>query len=350
AATALDCGLELALHVADDADAQLAALTERLGAADARIDRVLVFHEAEPATDRRWVELARRRLVQVAPDALFAGGTNANFCELNRFRPDGSAEDGIVYAVTPQIHAFDEQSLVENLAGQAETVRTARAFGGGRPVVVSPVTLKPRFNSVATSDEPEPAPGELPPPVDPRQMSLFGAGWTVGSLKRLIESGVAGATHYETTGWRGVIAGDAPSPEPALFPSRPGMVFPVYHVFADLAECKDGQIVQSRSSDPHAVETLAVARDGTLHLLAANLTPEPRTVALDCFADGPVAARRLHAGNAAPAAFDPARYRAQGETLMCDGGLAVTLAPFEIIRLQAPLGNGARIERTLGSN
>ncbi|HEU0115264.1 MAG TPA: hypothetical protein VFQ80_11335, partial [Thermomicrobiales bacterium] len=335
AAKALDCGLELALHVADDADAHLAGLADRLGAAGARVDRVLVFHEAEPATERRWVELTRRRLRAVAPDALFAGGTNANFCELNRFRPDGAAEDGVVYAITPQIHAFDEQSLAENLAGQAETVRTARAFGGGRPVVVSPVTLKPRFNSVATSAEPEPAPGELPSPVDPRQMSLFGAGWTVGSLKRLLESGVAAATYYETTGWRGVIAGDAPSSAPALFPSRPGMVFPMWHVFADLAEGKDGAIIQSRSSDPLAVETLAVAHDGTLHLLLANLTPESQTVTIDRFAGGSVAARRLNADNAALAAIDPDRYRAQEETLAAAGAPALTLAPFEIVRLRA---------------
>ncbi|MBW3631967.1 MAG: hypothetical protein KY456_02955, partial [Chloroflexi bacterium] len=266
AATTLGCGLELAVHLTDDAAAQLSALAALLGDR-VRIDRVLVFHESEPATNPRWVDLTRRHLRQAAPDALFAGGTNANFCELNRFRPDGARDDGIVYSINPQIHAFDELSLVENIAGQAETVKTALTYGGGRPVVVSPVTLKQRFNSVATTAEPELGPDELPPQVDPRQMSLFAAAWTVGSLNRLIESGVAAATYYETTGWRGVIQGDEGPPTPELFPSRAGMVFPIYHVFADLAEWKDGEVIGSRSSNPLTIETLAVARDGILHVL-----------------------------------------------------------------------------------
>ena len=45
------------------------------------------------------------------------------------------------------------------------------------------------------SAAPPPVPaGELPPQVDVRQMSLFGAGWTLGSLKYLAESGVSSAT------------------------------------------------------------------------------------------------------------------------------------------------------------
>jgi hypothetical protein len=65
--------------------------------------------------------------------------------------------------------------------------------------------LKPRFNAVATGPEPEPAPGELPKPVDARQMSLFGAAWTLGAIARLAQSEAARLTFYETTGWRGVM-------------------------------------------------------------------------------------------------------------------------------------------------
>ena len=36
--------------------------------------------------------------------------------------------------------------------------------------------------------------------VDPRQMSLFGAGWTVGTLKALAKPGVHSITYFETTG------------------------------------------------------------------------------------------------------------------------------------------------------
>ena len=332
-AAALDCGLELAVHLSDDAEGQLADLAPRLTETE-RINRILVFHTAEPATGPRWVALARNRLQQAVPHARFAGGTDANFCELNRFRPSGTPDDGIVYAISPQVHAFDEQSLAENIAAQGETVATARAFGGGRPIIVSPITLKPRFNAVATSDEPAVMPGELPPQVDPRQMSLFAAGWTTGSLRQLLERGVEAATYYETTGWRGVIQGDEPSPVPERFPAFPGMVFPLYHVFADLAEWKDGQVLASRSSNPFAVEALAVTINGRLHLMLANLTPDPQTVAIGAIS-GEVALRRLNADTAEESAFAPARYRLQTKTITADGAILLTLAPFEVTRLDA---------------
>ena len=65
-AKTLGCGLELALHLMDDVENQLADLAARLHD-EVRIDRILVFHESELATDRRWVDLARGRLRAVAP-------------------------------------------------------------------------------------------------------------------------------------------------------------------------------------------------------------------------------------------------------------------------------------------
>jgi hypothetical protein len=333
AASSLECGLELALHLTDDTDVQLRDLAPRLDGV--RVDRVLVFHESELATDPRWVESARDRLRDVASDALFAGGTNANFCELNRFRPSGSPQDGIVYSINPQIHSFDELSLAENIAGQTETVQTARAYGGGRLVVVSPVTLKQRFNAVATSAEPELAPGELPPQVDPRQMSLFGASWTVGSLRALLESGVASATYFETTGMRGVIQGDEAPAVSGGFPARVGMVFPMYHVFADLAEWKSGRVVRSRSSGPLMVETLAIGDDEGLHLLVANLTPVPREVTIDALVNRDIVLRRLNAETAEEAATNPERFRSRRESWEAAGTPTLVLAPFEVARLDA---------------
>jgi hypothetical protein len=101
--------------------------------------------------------------------------------------------DLVCYSINPQVHAFDDCSLVETLAAQATTLESARSFVGSTPIAVTPVTLRPRFNPNATGPQPEPPPGELPPQVDPRQLSLFGAGWTMGSIKYLTEGGVASA-------------------------------------------------------------------------------------------------------------------------------------------------------------
>ncbi len=334
ASRALGCGLELALFVSDDAAAELSALAVRLKGIGAPIHRVLVFHQAELATNEPWVALARDRLADVATGALFAGGTNANFCELNRYRPERAPGDGIVYSINPQIHAFDERSLAENLAPQAETVATARAFGDGRPVIVSPVTFKQRFNAVATAADPESGEDELPPQVDPRQMSLFAAGWTVGSVKHLATAGVSAVTYFETTGWRGVIETDRGSGQPDTFPSRPGDVFPVYHVFADLDEWRDGQLVPVRSAEPLAVEALAMQLGEKVHLLLANLTPGEQRVTLGPLADGDVSLRRLNHDSAPLAMTAPERFRAGQEMATATmGELALTLAPFEVVRI-----------------
>ena len=331
-AAALGVPLELALHLGSDPEADLGRVAARL-ADGPPLARVLVFRDGEPATDPRWLVLARGRLAAVAPGVALFGGTDANFCELNRFRPDGPPGTGLAWSVTPQVHAFDETSLAENLAGQPDTVRTARAFAGDRPLLVGPVTLKPRFNAVATEAPPPLAAGELPPEVDPRQMSLFGAAWTVGSLARLLPSGVAALTYYETTGWRGVVQGDEPPAVPGRFPAGPGMWFPLAHVLADLAEWREGRVVAAESSDPLRVVALAVADADGLHLLLANLTPEPQVAEIGPLPPGQGTLRRLTAATVEAAAWDPDRFRAGAAPLAAERGPLVSLAPYEVARL-----------------
>ena len=83
--------------------------------------------------------------------------------------------------MNPQVHAFDDESLVETLDGQSAVAANARRLAGSRAVAVTPVTLRPRFN---------PNGGESQPP-DPRQGSPFAAAWTLGSVRRLAEQGAA---------------------------------------------------------------------------------------------------------------------------------------------------------------
>ena len=80
---------------------------------------------------------------------------------------------------------------MENLDAQAETVRSARAIAGDKPIAVSPITLRRRVNFHAAGDPPPTPPGELPDSVDVRQAALFGAAWTAGSVKYLSEAGAA---------------------------------------------------------------------------------------------------------------------------------------------------------------
>src|SRR5262249_316655 len=153
---------------------------------------------------------------------------------------------------------------------------SGRRLVGGKPLplAVTPVTLKPRWNPYATGTAPEPIPSELPPTVDVRQMSLFGAGWTLGSIKYLAESGVESVTYYETTRCRGVMETEAGSPLPDQFRSIPGAVFPLYHVLADVGEFAGGHVLPSVSGEPLCFDGLALRQGGRTRLLLASFRPE----------------------------------------------------------------------------
>jgi hypothetical protein len=279
------------------------------------------------------MHLVRVRLQGVVPGLPLAGGTNQFFAELNRDRPDCAAMDEVVYSLNPQVHACDDTSLVENLEAQAETVRMARSLCADRPIIISPVTLIGRLGPYAAGP---PQPGELPPNVDVRQASLFGAGWTAGSIKYLSESGAASLTYYETTGWLGLVETEAGSPMPDRFPSIPGAVFPLYHVFADLAALQGGELVEAHSSDPLTVEALALRSAGRTHLLVANMTHAPQTVVVTPLPPGRVRMRRLDEESALDAMTDPARFRSSGSTEeVRNRELELTLAPYAVVRIDA---------------
>jgi hypothetical protein len=322
--------LEPAVFLRPEHERELERLAARL--ADVPVARVLVVYAggqtATPleTTPADLVGLVRRHLGR----APVAGGTDLNFCELNRTRPDAGAMDGIFYPIHPQVHAFDDISLVETLEAQADTVRTALTFAQGKPVAVSPITLKRRFNAVATAEEPEPEEGELPDPVDHRQPSLLGAVWTNGSVKSLSEAGAASLTYFETTGWRGVLEREAGSPLPERFHSRPGEVFPLYHVLRDLGELKGGSQVECTVTDPLAAVGLAIRHGGTITLLVSNLTPAPQTVRVEGL-EGPARVRRLNGETAARAASSPDEFHREREPL--DDPRTLALLPYETMRL-----------------
>jgi D-apionolactonase len=342
--SALVCGLELALFLTDNADQELAGLESHLPPA-VPVRRVLVFHEKEQVTAQQWVERVRSRIGSRLPGVQFAGGTNLYFAELNRSRPKPAGLDAVVYSINPQVHATDERSLVENLEAQRDTVVTARSFCNELPLVVSPITLKPRFNPDAAGPEPLPQPGELPSAVDPRQMSLFAAVWTLGSFKQLAEAGAASLTYYETTGWRGIKETDNGCPAPELFCSRPGRVFPVYHLFADIGDWKTGELIDCTSTDPLRIQALAVRASGGVHLLVANLTAQTQTCAVEPLNGDRAAVRSLDANTAPEAMAQPQEFRSRNAWVPVGGSaLTLDLPPYSLIRIDLPAEIAGRKE------
>ena len=154
----------MALHCSEAADAEreLARLAAELEALRAPVARWLIFGSGTGTPDESLIRVARARLGACAPAAPLVGGTNAYFANLNSQRPPAALLDGLCHSINPQAHAFDTLSMMETFEAQAATVRSAQQFAAGKPVHISPLTLRPRFNPAATEPEPEAGPGELP--------------------------------------------------------------------------------------------------------------------------------------------------------------------------------------------
>jgi hypothetical protein len=330
---AIGAPLDVALFVSDNAAAELRRFRQQIEQVRPQVRTWLIFACNARVTPSGLTALARAALADYDPQALFGSGTNYYFTEFNRARPTPDEGDLVCYSLNPQVHAFDLRSLVENLEAQPAMVASAQALAGGKPVHVGPVTLRPRANPDATAPDVGLA-GQLPRGVDPRQLSLFGAVWTLGSLKRLAEGGVAGVTLYETIGWRGVLETAAGSPLPVLFRSIPGSVFPLYHVLADVGEFAGGELAPVTISDRSRVEALAVRRGERLRLLLANLTPRRQSVRVQGIAAN-MQIRRLDETTAAVAMCEPEAFRAAAtETCGSEGGVVdLDLAPFAVLCL-----------------
>ncbi len=325
-ALAIGAALHCALHFGDETE--LAAFVSAAQASLATIALCLVMC---PADERMTVDRLAWAEHALAPLGLeIAVGTEANFAELNRARPPvGSLA---AFSLNPQVHAFDDLSLVENLEAQPDTVASAMAFGA-RGVVISPITLRPRFHPKAIGSI-STAAGELPPNVDPRQRTLFGAAWTLGCLSRLaVLHEVRSLTFYETTGWGGLVERAAGSPLPDLFGSKPGEVFPLFHVFADVADCDC--VLPMSSSAPFEFAALGLqAGGGMRRILVANLQAEPRTVRIHV-GSAQATVRMLDEISVASATTDPMRFRASdGEPVSSrDGTITLMLYSYAIARL-----------------
>ncbi len=304
------------------------------------VQRLLVF----PATGLVTTEavLARAATILGAGETgpALGGGSRAYFTQLNRATAlplDGMQVIG--YTLNPQVHAFDNLSLVETLAGQAATVASARAIAGDRHLTVGPVTLRPRFNPDATGSETDVRSDALPAPVDPRQLSLFAAGWTLGSIHRLAEAGADSLTYYETVGWRGVMERAGGLTHRDLFPSQPGMLFPLYHVLADIGEFTRADLVPAEVEDPLAIEALALRVDDRIRLLVASFKDEPQTVRLALPPLKDASVRFLDETTYAEATGDGGAFRAgAGYPLPIQGNVPILeLRPFAVVTLDGRL-------------
>ncbi len=131
-AEAIGALLVPALHVTDTAD--LARLSP--WADDVRIDHWIVLDPAAKVTGPDLVAAA----VAVVGQRV-GGGTDLYFTELNRGRP--RATPFVAFSINPQVHASDDQSVMQNAVTQSTIARNARALYPDAWLEASPITLRP---------------------------------------------------------------------------------------------------------------------------------------------------------------------------------------------------------------
>jgi hypothetical protein len=182
-------------------------------------------------------------------DVPILAASTDNFTELNRNRPSAEGLDGVGFALNPQVHAFDDLSIMESTETHELVARDARRIHPGR-VSVGPITFEP--NSWR---------GRTP---DARLNTPFGAAWTVASVKHLAAGGADRVTYFETHGPRGVL-GEDPSQETLL-----------HQLFKRLAPLSGAVCHRADCSHPLCAQALHTERGG----FVANLTNQPLGEAL----------------------------------------------------------------------
>ena len=332
--------LETAVMISPAGDDELSQLHNALNKIQPRILRWLIYPDKEEfwggSPTGEVLAKAHSHLGSYQKGIPFCSGTNADLIFMQRSMPPLDQIDAITFAIIAEMHASDEASVTETLDAQPMVVKTATELAQGKPIIVSPVTFKLRHNPYTTGPWPVIMPGELPPMVQPRQMSLFAAGWILGSIKSLAGSGAHSLTYFETSGWRGIMEQPGGSPLPEKFHSLPGSVFPMYHIFAYVGEFAGGHVIPTRSSDNLRVEGIALRKNGRMRVIVANMTTETQNVLIEGLSPDLIMFK-LDETNVLEAMTTPEDFReSPGNKVKPKAGkLELELLPYGIVRLDS---------------
>ncbi|MBB2975833.1 hypothetical protein FHX49_001400 [Microbacterium endophyticum] len=192
-----------------------------------RLVRIGAFQrtgDSRHVTDARADALLRDALAAHGLTTPVVGGSRSHYTELNR---EGHRLpprlDGLAVTFTPLFHSLGTEQLIESVAIQRLIAEAAVAYIADTPVHIGPITLRPRFNDVATAPEPAPSRAdftegygaELTGSVDPRQSAPQLGAWLIASSAALAIPGVVSLSYFEEWGPRG-IRSSAGEPTPAF--------------------------------------------------------------------------------------------------------------------------------------
>jgi len=238
------------------------------------VSNFLILAKTMKVTPKEFITSARKVL---GTDVSISGGTDLYFTEINRSNPVVPGIDQINFSLNPQVHSFDDRTIIQNLATQEVIALNAARIAGGLKVSIGPVSLRPRFNPNAREPENDGSNTPLPSSVDIRQSTWFTEAWTAISMKYLAQSGaINSATYFETVGWRGIRERSQGTTDQVNFPSMPGEKFPVWNLFTSLKGFS--KCILSYSSNPESVDSLVIRNSQASRLILVNFSGEGRQV------------------------------------------------------------------------
>lgn len=196
------------------------------------VSRIGVYERISSRTTAPLSAALLRAAATILPGVDLVAGTRAHFTELNRSIEQVTDHGGgLTFSITPQMHDHSRGQVIESLPMQRLVAEQAVRMAAGGPVHIGPVTLRSRFNAVATTpfvphddDADDHDSGTLvagygaqqvPEATDPRQTSAGVAAWTVCSIAALAVPGVRSVTLFEAWGPRGI----RPTPDGPLDPA-----------------------------------------------------------------------------------------------------------------------------------
>lgn len=235
---------------------------------------LLALNEPPWCASFELVAKTRQEMEKRGRSCPLGGGTRGWFAEFHRNPPPFEALDFVFFAFCPQVHATDNETLIENLPTLEVLANQARRISN-LPVAISPITFRMRFNPNAYRRE-ERIP-ELPP--DPRQWGLFGALWTAGALKYAASS--ESLTFYELLGPHGIII---PEDIRKNLTQKTGLEFrflPLAHVLKEFAPKEGAIVLATKNTNPLVADALAIQDQDGLLVYIWNYSPQSQKVLIE---------------------------------------------------------------------
>ena len=338
--TGIPSTLEIVLPAKAPAKDEVHAIASEMRLADYRPDAIVVtqMHDLksfQPNTPRPWGPTYEEMAAAVRasfPGIPVGGGMLSYFTELNRKRPPAGVFDFITHTVCPIVHAADDISVMETLESLPSIFASTRAMIGKTAYHMGPSSIPCRDNPYGAAVARNPGNGRVClSDMDPRQRGLFAAAWNVGLVAAVAQGQLDSLALGAATGPQGVIYRKADYKQPGFDGSK-AEVYPVYHVLAGLAPASGHKRIDTASSKPSTVASLAYQAKMGPVLWLANLTGETQSVKVTGI-DGAAQIHRLSDGNFQTLVNKPAFLATAGEAVK--RVKAVDIGPYGVVRIMA---------------